>query len=123
MGDQNAYRQQVEKQQRDYGDLVKKQQTDYGKAREQQMLDYAKSREKQGGEFKDLMRAYGDQRTEWEKTRGKAISTAEGKIKAIWDNYGRTFQGGLMGRWLAMSAIMAVVLVLVIVFQKRKDVV
>ena len=61
--------------------------------------------------------------TEWETKRGKAIATAEGKIKAIWDNYGRTFKGGLMERWLAMSGIMAVVLVLVIVFQKRKDVV
>jgi hypothetical protein len=69
------------------------------------------------------MRIYGDQRTEWEKKRGKAIATAEGMVKSIVDNYGHTFKGGLAERWTAMAVIMLVVFVLVIVFQKRKDVV
>ncbi len=144
-GDQNAYRAQVEKQQRDYGEVLRQQGQEYAAAREAQGneyakvreaqgneyqqvreaqgIEYARQREKQGLDYRDKMRLYGDQLTEWEKKRGKAIAIAEGKIKAIMDNYGRTFRGGLAGRWSAMVGIMVVVFVLVLVFQKRKDVV
>lgn len=134
LGDQDAYRAQVEKQQRDYGELLRQQDqeyaiareaqnSEYSQVREAQGIEYVKEREKQGQDYRDKMHVYGDQRAEWEKERGKAIAIAEGKIKAIVDNYGRTFKGGLVERWAAMSGIMVVVFVLLIVFQKRKDVV
>jgi hypothetical protein len=123
LGDQNTYRALVEKQQRDYGEVLKQQDQEYAAARQAQGIEYAKLRGKQADDYRDKMRVYGDQRTEWEKKRGKAIAIAEGKIKAIMDNYGRTFQGGLVERWAAMAGIMAVVFVLLMVFQKRKDVV
>ena len=89
---------------------------------QKQMLEYAQLREKQAQEFKEQMRAYGDQRAEWEKKRGKAIATSEGIIKAIVDNYGRAFKGGVTERWSSMAALMVVALALVMIFQKRKDV-
>jgi hypothetical protein len=134
LGDQNTFRAQVEKQQRDYGEVLRQQgqeyaiaheaqSQEYSRVREAQGIEYARQREKQGQEYRDKMRVYGDQRTEWEKKRGTAIAIAEGKIKAIVDNYGRTFKGGLVERWAAMTGIMLVVFVLVVAFQKRKDVV
>ena len=38
-------------------------------------------------------------------------------------NYGQTIKGTVTSRWIAMGGIMAALLVLIFVFQKRKDVV
>ena len=73
-------------------------------------------------EFEDRQaKGYEDRLTEWRTKRTKSIGAAEGKIKAIVDNYGRTFKGGVVERWTAMTVILLVVLVLVMIFQKRKD--
>ncbi len=96
---------------------------EYEKKREQQGKEYAKKREEQGEEYTAAMKRHGDDLKRWETDRQKAISAAENKIKAIVDNYGGAFQGGVLERWLAMCMIMLVVFVLIIAFQKRKDVV
>ncbi len=121
--DQTAYRAQVEKQQQDHAGALKQQSEDYARLKDRQMLEDVQLRQKQAQEFKDLMRLYGDQRAEWEKQRGKAVAISEGKIKAIVESLGHTFKGGLIERWLAMVAIMGITFVLVVVFQKRKDVI
>ncbi|MBN1888202.1 MAG: FHA domain-containing protein [Thermoflexales bacterium] len=100
-----------------------KQAEEYAKRREEQGRDYELKRVEQGDEYASAMKRYGDERERWQREREKAISAAENTIKAMLDNYGRTFKGDVLSRWLAMGAIMTVVFLLVIVFQKRKDVV
>ena len=69
------------------------------------------------------MQIYGDERAEWQESREKAISSAEAMLGTIYDNYQQTFEGSVFGRWVTMSLIMVGLLVFVLVFQKRKDVV
>jgi hypothetical protein len=113
MVDQGSAYQKVREQQ---GDVYTKQRTDQGD-------QYEKQRKAQGDEYRDAMQKYGDEREAWQTNRQKAISSAENKIDAVMDNFGRTFKGSVGSRWFAMSVIMLVVFGLVIFFQKRKDVV
>ena len=129
----NAYQRQREKQGQEYQQAREKQGLEYQQAREKQGLEYQQAREKQGQDYQKLVekqmrefedresKGYEDRLTDWRTKRTKTIGAAEGKIKAIVDNYGRTFKGGVVGRWTAMAAIILVVLVLVMIFQKRKD--
>ena len=48
---------------------------------------------------------------------------AEGMLKSIFENYGRAFKGSVVSRWIAMGVIMFALLALIIIFQKRKDVI
>ncbi len=123
-GDMNAYQQQREKQGIEYQQLREKQGQEYQQTREQQGQAYQKLVEKQMQEFEDgQAKGYEEQLTEWKTKRTKSISSAEGRIKAIVDNYGRTFKGGVLERWTAMGIILVIVFGLVMVSQKRKDVV
>ena len=69
------------------------------------------------------MREYGDERAEWQKNREKAISSAEGVLENIFDNYEQAFKGSVAARWLIILAIMLVLTATILIFQKRKDVV
>jgi ABC transport system ATP-binding/permease protein len=96
---------------------------EYQDVRLQQGSEYEAQRSEQGDDYAAAMKAYGDEREQWQRDREKAISSAESKIQAVVDNFGRTFRGSVASRWLAMVVIMAVVFALVIFFQKRKDVI
>jgi ABC-type multidrug transport system ATPase subunit/pSer/pThr/pTyr-binding forkhead associated (FHA) protein len=95
----------------------------YSDVRTEQGDEYASSREAQGDEYAEEMRIYGDERADWQENREKAISSAEGVLGAIYDNYAHTMKGSLLNRWLALVLINTVLLVIVLVFQKRKDLV
>ena len=55
----------------------------------------------------------------WEES-GK-IRSAEALLGSLYDNYHRAFRGSLLSRWGALIAIMSGLLILVVVFQRRKD--
>jgi ABC-type multidrug transport system ATPase subunit/pSer/pThr/pTyr-binding forkhead associated (FHA) protein len=95
----------------------------YSEVRTEQGDEYSELRQQQGDEYSDAMQLYGDERSEWQESREKAISSAEGMLGSIYDNYQQTFQGTVVGRWVNLTLIMAALLVFVLVFQKRKDVV
>lgn len=95
----------------------------YSELRTAQGDEYADLRQAQGDAYAAAMRSYGDERAEWQEAREKAISTAEGVLGAIYDNYQQTFQGSVLYRWFLLVLIMAALSVFVLVFQKRKDVV
>jgi len=123
-GDMNAYQRQREKQGQEYQQLREKQGQEFQQAREKQGQEYQKLVEKQMQEFEDRAGGeYQDRLKAWENKRRTAISTAEENIKAIYKGFGQTFKGTPVERWVAMVVIMFVVLVLVMIFQKRKDVV
>jgi ABC-type multidrug transport system ATPase subunit/pSer/pThr/pTyr-binding forkhead associated (FHA) protein len=95
----------------------------YSSLRTQQGDEYADLRQEQGDQYSADMRAYGDQRAAWQETREKAISSAEALLGTIYDNYNHALGGGLTNRWLALIGINGFLLVAVLFFQKRKDVV
>jgi len=67
------------------------------------------------------MRTYGDACAEWQESREKAISSAEGLLATIYDTYQPVFSGTPGERWGALLAIMAGLLALMAGFQKLKD--
>ena len=95
----------------------------YMRRLEEQGQEYQALREAQGDEYSEQMKAYGDQKADWLRQREGAIRGAEGMLKNIFDNYGRSFIGAVGSRWVAMATIMVVLLALILVLQKRKDVI
>ena len=107
----------------EYQDQIMAQMEVYRRESEVQGEGYSEMRSAQGDEYQSLMRAYGDERARWQEDREKAISSAEGMVESIYDNYGRAFTGAVSIRWLIMSGLMLGFIGIVLVFQKRKDVV
>jgi hypothetical protein len=106
------YQNDREKQGKEYADLRLQQGNDYGKLRTQQ-----------GDEYAQAMKAYGNEREKWQRERVRAISSAESTINAVWDKNITAFKGDAYSRWFVMCVIVLVEFGLLIVFQKRKDVV
>ena len=118
-----AYLTGLQAQGQDYKDRTARQFEVYRQASEAQGADYAQARQTQGDQYSADMRAYSNTRANWQESREKAIGSAEGRLEAIYDNYSQAFRGSLAERWDALLAIMAGLLVVVLIFQKRKDVV
>lgn len=106
----------------------------YAKRREEQGQEYQALREEQGEEYRDLTEGqfeayqdeseqYGDELRAWESDREKAVRGAEGLIESIYKAYGVTMEADVEQAWLALGIISGVVFALILVFQKRKDVI
>ena len=119
----NEYQDSILGQFDGYRDDSKEQGAAYSDVRTQQGDQYADFREQQGDEYATAMEKYGDERAEWQESRDKAINSAEAVLGSIYDNFSQAFRGTVVGRWSILGVIMAVLLVTVLVFQKRKDVV
>jgi ABC-type multidrug transport system ATPase subunit len=107
---------------------------EYERKREQQGQDYQKRREEQGEEYRILteqqfedyqerMESYGEDLRTWQSDREKAVRGAEGMIDALYDQYQPALEGDVERSWMALSIISGVLLILIVVFQKRKDVI
>jgi ABC-type multidrug transport system ATPase subunit/pSer/pThr/pTyr-binding forkhead associated (FHA) protein len=107
----------------DYMDLRTEQGEEYQALRLEQGDEYQATREAQGDEYADQMTAYGDAKADWQRKRERAIQGAEGLLKSVFDNYGRTFKGSITSRWVAMILITLVLLIFIILYQKRRDVI
>jgi hypothetical protein len=106
-----------------YRQASEAQGADYAQARQAQGDQYAAEREAQGRQYAADMQAYSNVRAAWQENREKAIGSAEGRLEAIYDNYNQAFGGSLADRWGPLLLIMAGLLLAVLIFQKRKDVV
>jgi len=84
---------------------------------------YADMRQEQADEYTDVMQDYGDERADWVKNREKAINSAESLLGAMYDDYGYVFGGSIITRWIILGVIMVVYILIMVIFQKRKDVV
>ncbi|MBC8496660.1 MAG: hypothetical protein H8D37_03265, partial [Chloroflexi bacterium] len=85
--------------------------------------EYADLRQEQADEYTDAMQDYGDERAEWVKNREKAINSAESLLGAMYDDYGYVFGGSIVTRWVVLGVIMVGYIIIMLIFQKRKDVV
>ena len=117
------YMHSLQEQGDDYQDQVLAQMEAYRIDREAQGEIYSDLRTSQGEEYQEAMRNYGDERTTWQENRERAISNAEGVLENIYDNFGRAFKGSIYTRWLILVALMFFFSGVVLVFQKRKDLV
>jgi hypothetical protein len=87
---------------------------------EKRMTDYRDGIDDKTDAYKVAMKDYAARMEDWQKARTK-VAAVEGMMESVYDKYGQAFRGRPEGRWLAMAAIMVVVFVLILVFQKRKD--
>jgi len=71
--------------------------------------------------YKEQMEEYSDDLSYYERTRQKAISSAEAILGMLWDDYGRVFRGGSIARMFYISLITLVEFILLLIFMKRKD--
>jgi len=81
--------------------------------------EYADLRQEQADEYTNAMQDYGDERADWVKNREKAINSAESLLGAMYDDYGYVFGGLIVTRWV----VLGVYILIMLIFQKRKDVV
>ncbi len=119
----NEYQDSILGQFDGYRDDSKAQGAVYSELRTEQGDQYADLREQQGDDYSVAMTKYGDERAEWQESRDKAINSSEAVLGSIYDNFSQAFRGTVVGRWVTLGVIMVVLLVTVLVFQKRKDVV
>ena len=112
MDDQQAYQKKREQQGQEYQKL-----------REQQGEDYRKLTEQQFEEYQNQSEEYGEDLRTWESDREKAVRGAEGMIDGIFKSYKPALEGNVEKSWLGLGIIIGAVLVLTLVFQKRKDVI
>jgi len=95
----------------------------YSQLRTAQGDDYADLRKAQGDEYSDAMQAYGDERADWQENRDRAIGSAEALLDSLYHNFRQAFAGSVIGRWTIMLLIQLGLFLLILVIQKRKDVV
>jgi hypothetical protein len=95
----------------------------YSERRTAQGDEYADLQQAQGDEYSELMRIYGDERAAWQESRVKAISSAEALLAAFYDKFHQVFAGSIIGRWAIMLLIQLGLFLLIVLAQKRKDVV
>ena len=106
-----------------YQVVVKKQINTHIDLEVNNMKTYGNKVENQFQSYSNQMQSYGDTMTDWEKNRQQAIGAAETILGIVFDDYGRTFQGYVETRWAIIGLICFGEFILILIFQKRKDVV
>jgi hypothetical protein len=117
----NDYRQDVEGQFEEYKEDVGGQIDETIDEEVILMEEYADENLDVFNLYKDQMEEYSDELSYYERTRQKAISSAEAVLGMLWDDYGRAFRGGSIARMFYISLITLVEFILLLIFMKRKD--
>jgi len=108
-------------------DAIQEQQEDYADQRQTQLDEYTAQRNTQGDEYEEMMTGadgaggWAQAKQEWTQNRQKAISSAEGLLKNIFESYGYAFQGNVYTRWAWIGGLNVALFGLLMAFQKRKD--
>jgi ABC-type multidrug transport system ATPase subunit/pSer/pThr/pTyr-binding forkhead associated (FHA) protein len=74
-------------------------------------------------QYRSAMDVWQTQYREWKEKRDSAIGEAEGLIRKFHEDYGNTFNVNLARHWGALGLIMVIMFGLLVLVQKRKDVV
>jgi ABC-type multidrug transport system ATPase subunit/pSer/pThr/pTyr-binding forkhead associated (FHA) protein len=118
----SEYQDQILDQFTGYREASQIQGQEYADLRTEQGDTYADLRQEQGDTYQDDMQTYADERSEYEEARQKAISGAETMLDTINTNFGRAFLGDASDRWVRLTIIMFGLMLLLVGFQKMKDV-
>jgi ABC-type multidrug transport system ATPase subunit/predicted component of type VI protein secretion system len=118
----STYYDQRSDQMTDYFDTVQDQFSDYSDQQKQSMEDYMDVRQGQAESYSSALDQYGNDLADWQRNRQKAVSAAENVLKSVLEKFGRAFKGGVEQRWLVLGIQSAIMFALILVFQKRKDI-
>ena len=115
------YRDDVEGQFEEYKEDVGDQLEDYSSEEREIIELYAENNMDVFEVYKEDMEEYSDELSDYERTRQKAISSAEAVLGMLWDDYGRTFRGTATARMSYIGIITLVEFILLLIMMKRKD--
>lgn len=119
----DPYRLDMENQVEGYRHGVETQIAEHVERQKEGLETYEDQSYQQFEDYADEMQTYGDTLSVWERNRQGAIASAEAILGVIYDDYGRAFKGTLTGRWIAITLITLGEFILILIFQKRKDVI
>lgn len=105
-----------------YFDTVQDQFSDYSDEQEMSMEDYMELRQDQAETYSSALDEYGNDLADWQRNRQKAVSAAENVIKNVLEKFGRAFEGTVEQRWTVLGIQSGIMFVLILIFQKRKDI-
>ena len=93
---------------------------------QEDMDDYQKKMDKWTDDmdnWQDQAEDTGEDQKDWAEDRIGAIGSAEGNLEAIFDQYNYAFYGKPAPRWVVSFALMVAFFIIIVIAQKRKDVV
>ncbi|MFQ5409896.1 MAG: ABC transporter permease, partial [Anaerolineales bacterium] len=119
---QKGYSSQVESIQRAYNDDVTTVREAYSAdiAAYQAKVDVFQQLQEQ---YRQEVERYQEDLGRWQRDRSTAIAAGEGVLATFWESHGSTFNVNVTNRWMAQGIIIMVLFGLILVFQKRKDVI
>ena len=116
----------------EYFDLRAQQEEGYAAQTKDQLEEYMDQQKEQAelmtdesssqySDYIDNMEAYGDDKSNWEKDRQKAISGAEMLLKMLIDDFRPSLEGSVFTRWYYLIGLNVGMFFLIVFLQKRKD--
>ena len=118
----SEYYDQRSDQMTSYFDDVQVQFADYSEKQKSSMEKYMEKRQGQAEGFSGELDKYGNNLADWQRNRQKAVSAAENVLKNVLQKFGRAFDGTVQDRWLVLGIQSLVMFILILVLQKRKDI-
>jgi hypothetical protein len=85
----------------------------------QKLQDYQDATEKFNQDIQDWQTRFGD----WKQDRGSAIAGGEALVSRFRDNQGPSFAVNIYQHWARVGAIMVSMLGILLLIQKRKDII
>lgn len=117
------YKKQVEGQFNVYQQDVKDQVENHIDGEIQTMNVYKDDVKGQFAGYQEEMEDYSDTYSDWMRNRQEAIGAAETILGIVYDDYGRSFHGSVITRWIYILLISLGQFILILVLLKRKDVI
>jgi len=108
-------------QEQEYGDLVQEQLETSLDQQKEQAEKMSEETSDQFSTFVDDLDAYGDEKSQWEKDRQKAISGAEMLLKMLIDDFRPSLEGSVFTRWYYLIGLNVGMFLIILFLQKRKD--
>ncbi|NPV77114.1 MAG: FHA domain-containing protein [Anaerolineae bacterium] len=115
------YKKQVEGQFDAYQQDVRVQVENHINSEIDSMEIYKEDVKQQFTGYQEEMEDYGETYSDWTRNRQEAIGAAETILGIVYDDYGRSFHGSVIARWIYILIITFAQFVLVLILQKRKD--
>ncbi|MBI3362558.1 MAG: ABC transporter permease [Chloroflexi bacterium] len=128
-----AYNGEVQSLQQEYNDRVQRIREDYNRQVEAIRQQYAdelnayqvkvETARAEQERYRSAIEAYQQDYGEWQRARARSVAGAETMLANFYDRYGDVYAVNVPSRWLAQGGIIVGLFALILILQKRKDVV
>jgi ABC-type multidrug transport system ATPase subunit/pSer/pThr/pTyr-binding forkhead associated (FHA) protein len=106
-----------------YQEDLKEQNSDFADRQMDQFENFAEESQNQYKDYASEMEIYGEDLSDWSESRKKAINGAEALVTTIYDEYQIILTESPMRSRIALISIILIEFLLILYFQKRKDIV